>query len=86
MLSSVDEYQSKLDGLMGKLSDAVEMAQGMEERHNLSEEQHQSSVDSLNRRIASLTEQSAGSQETVTSLRNELLEGMAWFWSVLDML
>lgn len=70
-----EAYQTKLDGLMSQLSSAVEMAQGMEERHNLSEEQHQSETDSLNRKITSLTEQATESQETVTSLRRELLEG-----------
>ena len=60
---------------MSKLNDAVEMAQGLEERHNLSEEQHQSTVDSLNRKMTSLSEQSEESQHTVTSLRNDLLEG-----------
>ena len=52
------------------------MAQGLEERHNLAEEQHQSDTDSLQRRIDSLSEQAEKSQENVTSLRNELLAGM----------
>ena len=61
---------------MSKLTDAAEMAQGLEERHNLAEEQHKSDTDSLQRRIDSLSEQAEKSQENVTSLRNELLTGM----------
>ena len=72
----LDAYQLKLDSLMSKMNEAVEMAQGMEERHNLTEEKHQSEVDSLNRKITSLTEQANDSQETITSLRNELLQGI----------
>ena len=71
-----EKYQTQLDGLMSKLTDAAEMAQGLEERHNLAEEQHKSENDSLQRRIDSLSEQAEKSQENVTSLRNELLAGM----------
>ena len=61
---------------MSKLTEAAEMAQGLEERHNLAEEQHKSDADSLQRRIDSLSKQAEKSQENVTSLRNELLAGM----------
>lgn len=61
---------------MSKLTEAAEMAQRLEERHELSEEQHKSETNSLQRRVDSLSEQAEKSQETVTSLRNELLEGM----------
>ena len=74
--SGRSEKTAQLDGLMSKLTEAVEMAQGMEERHNLAEEQHKSDTDSLQRRIDSLSEQAEKSQENVTSLRNELLAGM----------
>ena len=71
-----ENYQTQLDGLMSKLTDAAEMAQGLEERHNLAEEQHKSDTDSLQRRIDSLSKQAEKSQENVTSLRNGLLAGM----------
>lgn len=64
---------------MSKLTEAGAMAQALDEKYNLAEEEHQSETSSLNRKIASLTEQATESQEVVTQLRTELLESTLVF-------
>lgn len=75
LVPCVGEYQGKLEGLISRLTQAGEMAQGLEEKHTLADEQHQSEMDSMNRQLTGLREDVTQSQSVIAELKVKAADG-----------